>query len=120
MYDHVGLKVKNMEASVNFYRAALEPFGHVLCSQDDSGASFGPPNQPDLWLYPAKGAVATAAHVAFKVSDRALVNRFHKQGLQSGGRDNGGPGIRADYGPKYYAAYLLDPDGHNIEAVCTQ
>jgi catechol 2,3-dioxygenase-like lactoylglutathione lyase family enzyme len=120
MYDHIGLKVTNMDASVDFYTAALAPFGHVLCSRDDSGASFGLPNQPDLWLYRLKAAAGPGAHLALRAVDRAIVNRFHKDGLRAGGRDNGAPGVRTDYGPKYYAAYLLDPDGNNIEAVCTQ
>jgi catechol 2,3-dioxygenase-like lactoylglutathione lyase family enzyme len=120
MYDHIGLKVKSMDASVEFYTAVLAPFGHVMCSRDHSGASFGPPSEPDLWLYPLKGAAGAGTHVALRAVDRAVVNRFHKDGLGAGGRDNGAPGVRTDYGPKYYAAYLLDPDGNNIEAVCTQ
>jgi catechol 2,3-dioxygenase-like lactoylglutathione lyase family enzyme len=117
MYDHIGLKVKDIDASVRFYQAALAPLGHVLASQDDSGAGFGPPGAPALWLYRAKDA-GTAAHVAFRAPDRAAVDRFHTNGLKAGGRDNGPAGLRADYGPTYYAAFLLDPDGNNVEAVC--
>ncbi len=118
MYDHVGLKVRDMDASVRFYEAALAALGHGLCSRDDSGAGFGPPNEPALWLYPVQGAIGAGAHVAFRAADRAAVDRFYKAGLQAGGRDHGRPGVRADYGPTYYAAFLLDPDGNNIEAVC--
>ena len=120
MYDHIGLKVKDMDASVRFYTAALAPLGHVLCSRDESGAGFGPPGEPALWLYPAEGASRAGTHVAFRASDRASVDRFHKDGLKAGGRDHGGPGLRADYSPTYYAAFLLDPDGNNVEAVCTR
>jgi catechol 2,3-dioxygenase-like lactoylglutathione lyase family enzyme len=117
MYDHIGLKVKNIDASVRFYQAALAPLGHVLASQDDSGAGFGPPGAPALWLYRAKDA-GPAAHVALRAPGRAAVDRFHTNGLKAGGRDNGPAGLRADYGPTYYAAFLLDPDGNNVEAVC--
>jgi catechol 2,3-dioxygenase-like lactoylglutathione lyase family enzyme len=119
MYDHIGLKVKDLDASVRFYQAALAPLGHVLCSRDDSGAGFGPAGEPALWLYPDEGARA-AAHVAFRARDRESVDRFHASGLDAGGRDNGRAGLRTDYSPTYYAAFLIDPDGNNVEAVCTR
>jgi len=119
MYDHIGLSVKDMEASVRFYSAALAAFGYVLCSRDESGAGFGPPGEAAFWLYVAKSAVQTPVHVAFRASDHASVDRFYEAGLGSGGRNHGGPGLRTDYSPTYYAAFLLDPDGHNVEAVCT-
>ena len=117
MYDHIGLKVKNLDASVHFYTAALAPLGYVLSSRDDTGAGFGPKGEPALWLYPDSKA-ASRAHVAFRAPNHASVDRFHKGGLAKGGRDNGAPGHRADYSPTYYAAFLIDPDGNNIEAVC--
>jgi catechol 2,3-dioxygenase-like lactoylglutathione lyase family enzyme len=119
MYDHIGLHVKDLGASVRFYEATLRPLGHVLCSKDDSGAGLGPDGAAALWLYPAKQA-GSAAHVAFQAPDRAAVDRFHAAGLAAGGRDNGKPGLRADYSPTYYAAFLVDPDGNNVEAVCTK
>jgi catechol 2,3-dioxygenase-like lactoylglutathione lyase family enzyme len=118
MYDHIGLQVRDVDASVRFYTAALAPLGHGLCSRDSSGASFGPPGAPGLWLYAANGASAGAAHLALRAADPAAVDRFHGAGLKSGGRDHGRPGLRADYSPTYYAAFLLDPDGNNVEAVC--
>lgn len=118
MYDHVGLKVKDIDASVRFYGAALAPLGYVLCSRDDSGAGFGPKGEPALWLYVAKGSASPGVHVAFRAPDRAAVDHFHASGLKAGGRDHGRPGLRADYSPTYYAAFLLDPDGNNVEAVC--
>jgi len=121
MYDHIGLKVKNLDASVRFYTAALAPLGCVLCSRDDSGAGFGPPNAPALWLYHAANSTGgTGTHVAFRAGERLAVDRFHAAGLKAGGHDNGKSGLRADYSPTYYAAFLIDPDGNNVEAVCLQ
>jgi catechol 2,3-dioxygenase-like lactoylglutathione lyase family enzyme len=120
MYDHIGLKVSELDASVRFYTAALAPLGHVLCSRDASGACFGPPDAPALWLYLTRGAAGAGTHVAFRAVDRTAVDGFHTKGLQAGGRNHGEPGLRADYSPTYYAAFLLDPDGNNVEAVCLQ
>ncbi len=117
MYDHVGLKVSDLDASVRFYTAALQPLGFVLCSRDGSGAGFGPKDQPALWLS-ASGSAGTSAHVAFRAPDRASVARFHADGLKAGGHDNGAASLRPDYGPTYFAAFLIDPDGNNVEAVC--
>ncbi len=120
MFDHIGLKVSNLDASVRFFTAALEPLGFVLCSRDEASAGFGPEGAPALWLLAAKGAAQTGAHVAFRAAERGAVEGFYKAGLAAGGRDHGGPGLRADYGPRYYAAFLIDPDGNNVEAVCTR
>ncbi len=118
MYDHIGLQVHDLAASVRFYEAVLAPLGFVLCSRDDASAGFGPPNAPALWLYANKDTVPTATHVAFLAGDRAAVDQFHRRGVEAGGRDHGLPGVRADYAPTYYAAFVRDPDGNNVEAVC--
>ena len=118
MFDHIGLKVKDVGASVRFYEAALAPLGYVVCCQDESSAGLGKPGEPVVWLYAANGGAATAAHVGIRATERTLVDRFHRGGLEGGGRDHGKPGVRADYSPTYYAAFLIDPDGNNIEAVC--
>lgn len=118
MFDHIGLKVADLDASVRFYAAVLAPLGHVLCYRDESCAGFGPKGAPALWLYPVPQRPATATHVAFRATDHRQVARFHAEGQEAGGRDNGAPGSRPDYSPTYYAAFLLDPDGHNVEAVC--
>ena len=119
MYDHIGIKVGNLDASVRFYTAALAPLGYVLCSKDENGAGFGPKDQPALWLYLQNGFKGTGAHVAFRAPDHAAIKKFHAEGIKAGGRDNGAAGPRADYSPTYYAAFLIDPDGNNVEAVCT-
>ena len=118
MYDHIGLKVANLDASVRFYSAALAPLSIELYSRDASGAGFGPGGAAALWLQQATGVAPHSVHVAFKAADRSAVDRFHAAGLRGGGRDNGAPGLRADYSPTYYAAFLIDPDGNNVEAVC--
>jgi catechol 2,3-dioxygenase-like lactoylglutathione lyase family enzyme len=112
MYDHIGLKVKDIDASIRFYEAALAPLGLVR-----DGSGFGPKGAPALWLYEGGGEHA-GTHVAFAAKDHGAVDRFHKAGVNAGGKDNGAPGLRADYSPTYYAAFLIDPDGNNVEAVC--
>jgi len=116
MYDHIGLKTRDLGASLRFYEAVLAPLGHGLCGRDESGAGFGPPGAPALWLYRSETSGA-GAHVAFRAPDRQAVDRFHAEGIAAGGRDNGAPRLRADYSPTYYAAFLTDPDGNNVEAV---
>jgi catechol 2,3-dioxygenase-like lactoylglutathione lyase family enzyme len=118
MFDHVGLKVKDVAASVRFYKAALTPLGYGLISQDASGAGFGPPKAPALWLQRADSGKGGGTHVAFSAADHAAVDRFYNEGMKAGGRDNGKPGPRPDYSPTSYAAFMIDPDGNNIEAVC--
>ncbi|MGJ4888643.1 VOC family protein [Bradyrhizobium sp. HKCCYLRH3099] len=118
MYDHIGLKVSDLDASVRFYTSALAPLGHILCSKDETSAGIGPKGEPALWLYLDRTGRSGAAHVAFRAKDHAAVAKFHSEGLRAGGSDNGGAGPRLDYSPTYYAAFLLDPDGNNIEAVC--
>src|SRR6201985_636891 len=119
MYDHIGIKTGNLDASVRFYTAALAPLGFVLCSKDGNAAAFAARGEPALWLYLHKGLKSEGAHIAFRAPDHAAIKAFHAAGLKAGGRDNGGPGPRADYSPTYYAAFLIDPDGNNVEAVCT-
>jgi catechol 2,3-dioxygenase-like lactoylglutathione lyase family enzyme len=118
MYDHIGLRVKDLDASVRFYSAALGALGHVLGSSDQSAAGLGPEGAPALWLYADAKLAHSLVHVAFSAQSRAAVDAFYRQGLKTGGRDNGPPGPRKDYSPTYYAAFLFDPDGNNVEAVC--
>jgi catechol 2,3-dioxygenase-like lactoylglutathione lyase family enzyme len=119
MYDHIGIKVTNLDASIRFYVAALAPLGYVLCTKDASGAGFGPKGEPALWLYLHQGDAGPGAHIAFRAPDHAAIGKFHSEGVKAGGRDNGAPGPRKDYSPTYFAAFLIDPDGNNVEAVCS-
>ena len=118
MYDHLGIKVRDLAASIRFYEAALAPLGHVLGSHDDSYAGIGPAGAPALWLYASQGAQGPGTHIAFRADSHKVVDAFYKAGLKAGASDNGGPGPRPDYSPTYYAAFLIDPDGNNVEAVC--
>ena len=118
MYDHIGFRTKDLAASARFYTAVLAPLGHLPGAKGDGYAGFGPKDAPALWLHAHEGKAGTGAHVCFKAPDREAVDRFHAAGLAAGGKDNGKPGPRPDYGPTYYAAFLIDLDGNNIEAVC--
>jgi catechol 2,3-dioxygenase-like lactoylglutathione lyase family enzyme len=118
MFDHIGLKVKDLDASVNFYKAALNPLGYEVTYQDESTVGFGAQGASGLWLYADAKLAHSLVHLAFTAPNRAAVDGFHRAGLKARGRDNGAPGLRKDYSPTYYAAFLFDPDGNNVEAVC--
>ncbi|WP_342360875.1 VOC family protein [Terrarubrum flagellatum] len=118
MYDHLGLRVRDLAASIRFYKAALKPLGFVLDSEGEGYAGFGPAGAPALWLYASDAKSGAGAHVAFSAKDHDAVDKFHAAGLKAGGKDNGKPGPRKDYSPTYYASFLIDPDGNNVEAVC--
>jgi catechol 2,3-dioxygenase-like lactoylglutathione lyase family enzyme len=118
MFDHIGLKVKDLDASVHFYTAALDPLGYEVTSQDESSAAFGARGTYSLWLYADARLAHSLVHLAFTAGNRAAVDAFYREGLKARGRDNGSPGVRQDYSASYYAAFLFDPDGNNIEAVC--
>jgi catechol 2,3-dioxygenase-like lactoylglutathione lyase family enzyme len=110
LLDHLHLRVADVEASKRFYRGALEPLGLGLTGEGDGWFSA------DELFVSADGPPTANLHVAFQAADAETVDRFHEAGIASGGRDNGPPGER-EYHPGYYAAYVLDPDGNNVEAV---
>jgi catechol 2,3-dioxygenase-like lactoylglutathione lyase family enzyme len=118
MFDHVGPNVRDYEGSRAFYEQALAPLGWtVLAEWPDHGvAGFGDQGQPVFWLH-KREPYTTGMHVAFRCEDRATVDAFHAAGLAAGGTDNGPPGLRW-YHESYYGAFVLDPDGNNVEAVC--
>ena len=117
MIDHTGVGVSDVAKSKAFYRAALAPLGYALIMEGEEYAGFGVPPKPDFWLGEGKPNVPPV-HVAFRADTRAQVDAFYKAAIASGGRDNGAPGLRPHYHANYYGAFVLDPDGHNIEAVC--
>jgi catechol 2,3-dioxygenase-like lactoylglutathione lyase family enzyme len=119
MFDHVGLNVRDYAASRAFYEGALAPLGYriVMDFAEWKGAGFGTNGKPTFWIF-QREPYGTGTHVAFACDERATVDAFHAAGLEAGGTDNGAPGIREQYTPTYYAAFVHDPDGNNIEAVC--
>ena len=117
MLDHVGIRVSDFEQSKRFFTEALSPLGYELIMEPSvSTAGFGRRGKPDFWI--GQGDRGQPVHIAFAASDRASVDAFHEEALAAGGRNNGGPGLRPKYHPSYYAAFVFDPDGNNIEAVC--
>jgi len=117
MIDHTGVAVSDVAKSTAFYRAALAPLHYAVIMAFDDAAGFGVPPKPDFWI--GKGTPGgSPVHVAFRADSRAQVDAFYKAATAAGGRDNGPPGLRPHYHANYYGAFVLDPDGHNIEAVC--
>lgn len=121
MIDHIAVPVSNYSRSKTFYEQALAPLGYKLLeafdTADDKSAGFAAGAGPDFWIGEIKGS-ASHVHVAFSCPSRKSVDAFYKAALAAGGKDNGGPGLRPQYDESYYGAFVLDPDGHNIEAVC--
>jgi catechol 2,3-dioxygenase-like lactoylglutathione lyase family enzyme len=115
MFDHVGFNVDDVERSKAFYTAALAPLGMSLVREGQGWAMIGGPSGR-LWIGQL-GPAASPIHFAFRADDRAAVDAFHRAAIAAGGRDNGAPGLRPDYRPDYYAAFVYDPDGHNVEAM---
>jgi catechol 2,3-dioxygenase-like lactoylglutathione lyase family enzyme len=114
--DHIGLRVTDLEKSKHFYCAALAPLGMQLIGESDTHAAFGIAPMPYLTIRLAEH-VSGPTHVAFLAESREQVDAFHMAGVNAGGTDGGTPGLRPDYHENYYAAFVLDPDGHNIELV---
>jgi catechol 2,3-dioxygenase-like lactoylglutathione lyase family enzyme len=117
MFDHVGFGVTNLAASKAFFLQALQPLGATVVMEGPYGVGLGQNNKPSLWLYETKETPAHL-HFAFAAATRAQVDAFYKAALAAGGRDNGAPGLRPHYHANYYGAFVIGPDGHNIEAVC--
>jgi catechol 2,3-dioxygenase-like lactoylglutathione lyase family enzyme len=121
MLDHVGLEVSDYERSKAFYAKALEPLGLRLLMEPVPGAcGFGSPSdgKPFFWIAARGRPVVSGAHVAFAAATTEVVGAFHAAALAAGAVDNGAPGRRPVYHPGYYGAFVLDPDGNNVEAVC--
>jgi catechol 2,3-dioxygenase-like lactoylglutathione lyase family enzyme len=122
--DHIGINVTDYTRSKTFYEKALAPLGITLAMEYGKAGGFGRDKKPDFWI--GQGTTSfqkaeqldpiTPVHVCFTARSRADVDAFHAAAIAAGGRDNGKPGIRAEYHPNYYGAFVIDPDGHNVEA----
>jgi catechol 2,3-dioxygenase-like lactoylglutathione lyase family enzyme len=120
MFDHVGLNVRDYGASRSFYEQALAPLGYrvVIAFDEWKACGFGTDERkPEFWVA-EREPYGTGTHVAFQCDERATVHAFHDAALAAGGTDNGEPGLREHYHSSYYGAFILDPDGNNVEAVC--
>ncbi|WP_284614723.1 VOC family protein [Aquabacterium humicola] len=117
MFDHVVFGVRDYEASKAFYLRALQPLGIEVVLEGPLGIEMSADGKTSLCLAPTDEKPAHL-HIAFRAERREQVDDFHCAALAAGGKDNGGPGLRPKYHPNYYAAFVIDPDGHNIEVVC--
>ena len=119
MFDHVGFGVSDLAQSKAFFLQALAPLKVALVMEGPYGVGMGQNGKPSLWLHETKGRPAPL-HIAFVATSRSEVDAFHQAALAAGGKDNGPPGLRPHYHANYYAAFVIGPDGHNVEAVCHQ
>ena len=116
MLDHVSLNVSDATKAKNFYTKALQPIGYRLIKEYEGGFGIAEDGESSVWAVEAK--VKDPTHLSFRVENRGQVDAFYKAAITAGGKDNGKPGIREKYSANYYAAFVLDPDGNNVEAVC--
>ena len=115
--DHIGFNVSNFSTSKAFFLQALKPLNIRLVSEGEGWAMLGRQGKPQFW-FGSFGSSPGPIHVAFAAASREQVRQFHVAALAAGGKDNGAPGIREHYHSNYYGAFIIGPDGHNIEAVC--
>lgn len=123
MLDHISIGVRDLGTTKRFYDAALKPLGYTCLSEGASSLGYGKDGVA-LWISPSERPVPadpqSGLHVCFTAPTRRSVDAFHAAALKTGGKDNGKPGLRADYGANYYAAFIVDPDGYRIEAYCSR
>ena len=117
MIDHIVINVRDIARSTAFYARALAPLGYKVVREYPGTAGFGAGPRADIWIF-RRDPITAGTHIALLCGSRALVDAFHAAAVAAGGRDNGAAGLRANYHPDYYGAFVLDPDGNNIEAVC--
>jgi len=117
--DHIGMAISDLDKSKAFYAKALAPLHIELVAEVQGWAGFGRNGKPEFW-FGEHEQNQHPMHIAFLAENRKQVDRFYEAALSAGGRDNGKPGFREIYHPNYYGAFIFDPDGHNIEAVCHQ
>jgi len=119
MFDHMGFGVSDIDESRKFFLQALGPLGVGLAMEGPNSVGLGRQGKPSMWLY-ATSAVTPPLHIAIAANTRADVDAFYQAAMAAGAKDNGAPGLRPHYHPNYYAAFVLGPDGHSVEAVCHQ
>jgi catechol 2,3-dioxygenase-like lactoylglutathione lyase family enzyme len=121
MFDHVSIGVHDIVRAKAFYDRALQPLGYRCLSEGQGSLGYGA-DETALWVSavatPVPADPGSGLHFCFRAPDRQSVDAFHRAALAAGGRDNGKPGLRADYGDNYYAAFVIDPDGYRLEAYC--
>jgi catechol 2,3-dioxygenase-like lactoylglutathione lyase family enzyme len=121
MIDHISIGVADIARAKRFYDAALAPLGYRCLSESGGGLGYGA-DAPAFWVstvaHPVPPDEESGLHVCFAAPSRGAVDAFHAAALAGGGRDNGPPGLRAEYSPQYYAAFAIDPDGYRVEAYC--
>ena len=117
IFDHIGFNVGDFARSKAFFLAALKPLGIVTVMEGEGWAMLGRPGKGQFWIG-SFGAPPGGIHLAFAADNRAQVRQFYDAAIAAGGKDNGPPGIREQYHPNYYGAFVIAPDGHNVEAVC--
>jgi catechol 2,3-dioxygenase-like lactoylglutathione lyase family enzyme len=118
MLDHLSIGVTDLARSRAFYEGALAPLEYKVIFESSGVVGLGAADDTDFWITTERPAPGGQIHIAFAAADRSVVDAFHEAALAAGGEDNGGPGVREIYHPDYYGAFVLDPDGHNVEAVC--
>jgi catechol 2,3-dioxygenase-like lactoylglutathione lyase family enzyme len=116
--DHIGLNVSDYDKSKDFFSSALTPLGIELVIEIGGYAGFGRGGKPEFWFGADGGEIQRPMHIAFEAANRAQVKAFYAAAMAAGGTDNGPPGIREIYHPNYFGAFVIGPDGHNVEAVC--
>jgi len=123
MFDHISIGVRDLARTKRFYDSALAPLGYHCLHEDANGLGYGR-DAVALWIgateHPVLPVFASNLHFCFDAPTRGSIDSFHAAALRSGGTDNGGPGLRLEYNPDYYAAFVVDPDGYRIEAYCGQ
>ena len=118
MIDHMTLRAQDAKKSKAFYLSALKPLGYELIMEFEDFCGLGVNKKPDFWIAPAEDRKYSQLHIAFRARNRQAVRDFYDAAIKAGGKDNGPAGPRVEYHPNYYGAFVLDPDGHNIEACC--
>lgn len=117
MFDHIGFGVSNLAQSKDFFLKALAPLGVSVAMEGPYGVGMGKNGKPSLWLHDMS-APAAPMHIAFAADTREEVDAFYLAAMAAGAKDNGAPGLRPHYHANYYGAFVIGPDGHNVEAVC--